>query len=141
MKKVYFRRIIVLLIFIALSGCASTGQFNSGHLTNVELSENNFRIIATNVHGEASSGYLLGFSGAFRSETQTLALIRVHGKGLLYKEALENFWNNFAEKYGSVEGRDLALVNVRFDSDALNVLGLYTQPKISIRADVIEFVD
>ena len=72
---------------------------------------------------------------------KTFALIRVEGEGLLVKAALEDFWGNFEKQYGDVEGRNLAIVNVRYDSDALNVLLLYTKPKISIRADVVEFVD
>ena len=36
--------------------------------------------------------------------------------------------------------RTLALVNIRFDSDALNLL-VYTRPRISVRADVVEFID
>ena len=124
-----------------LTGCASTGLFNSVHLTNVELSEGNFRIIATNVHGEASAEYLFGMSAAAGSEMHTFAFIRVKGDGLLYKAALEGLWRNFERQYGSIEGRRLALVNVRYDADALNVFGLYTRPKISIRADVIEFIE
>jgi hypothetical protein len=59
---------------------------------------------------------------------------------MLYKEALENLWKNFETTNGSVEGRRLALVNVRYDADALNLF-VYTQPKIVIRADVVEFTD
>ena len=124
-----------------LTGCASTGQFNSVNLTNVDLSDNNFQLIAMNVSGEASAGYLLGFSAAMGSEMQTFAFFRIKGDGLLYKAALEDLWGNFERQYGNVEGRSLALVNVRYDSDALNVLGLYTRPKISLRADVVEFVE
>ncbi len=132
--------LMAALLFL-LSGCATTGQFPTLNLTNVELSEANYRIVAANVHGEASAGYLLGFSGALGSEMRTLALFRVSGKGMLYKEALEKFWQNFEKTHGPIEGRKLALVNVRYDSDAKNILGLYTEPTISIRADVIEFID
>ena len=53
-------------------------------------------------------------------------------------EALENLWKEYEEKHGSVIGKKLALVNVRYDSDALNLI-LYTKAKISIRADIVEF--
>lgn len=137
--KNFATRLLVLAFTVMLTGCLSSGVFNSVNLTNIELSKGNFRLIATNVHGEASAGYLLGFSGAGGSEMRTFAFIRVRGDGLLYKAALENLWRNFERQYGSIEGRRLGLVNVRYDSDALNVLFLYTRPKISIRADVIEF--
>ena len=139
MKRLALHGFALSLMVTTLTSCASTGRFNSVNLTNVELSGRNFHIIATNVSGEASAGYLLGFSMAGGSEMQTLALLRIKGDGLLYKEALEELWLNFEQEHGSAKGRALALVNVRYDSDALNVLGLYTKPQISIRADVIEF--
>jgi hypothetical protein len=64
----------------------------------------------------------------------------VDGTGLLYKEAVENLWANFADEHGSPEGRRLALVNVRYDTDNLNLL-VYTKPKVSIRADIVEFIE
>jgi hypothetical protein len=70
----------------------------------------------------------------------TLALARVQGEGALYRQALQNLWANFRAEHGDVEGRDLALVNVRFDGDALNLI-LYTRPTVSVRADVVEFTE
>jgi hypothetical protein len=122
-----------------LSGCITTGAFHSANLTNVTLEDDNFTVVARDVAGEAQAGYLLGLSYGVGSAMQTLALVRVEGEGLLYKEAIENLWNNFEENYGPVEGRKLALVNVRYDTDAMNILLLYTQPRVSIRADVVEF--
>ncbi len=129
------------VVLTTLVGCASTGRFSSTNLTNVELSQNNFRVIASNVYGEASADYLLGLSFAQGGETHTIALIPLGGDRMLYKVALENLWRNFEQTHGNIEGRSLALANVRFDSDAQNVLLLYTKPKISVRADVIEFVE
>jgi hypothetical protein len=129
---------IALIGALLLSGCASSGLFFSMNNTAVELSENNYEIVATNIAGEAEAGYLLGLSFSAGAATNTLALARVSGSGMLYKEALENLWKNYEEKHGSVVGKKLALVNVRYDSDALNLI-LYTSAKISIRADVVEF--
>ncbi len=138
----HFMRLFGLSVVLTmLVGCASTGRFSSTNLTNVELSQSNFRVIAANVYGEASAEYLLGFSVAQGGEMQTIALIPLGGDRLLYKVALENLWRNFEQTHGDIEERSLALVNVRFDSDALNVLLIYTRPKISVRADVIEFVE
>ena len=111
------------VVLTTLVGCASTGRFNSTNLTNVELSQSNFRVIATNVYGEASADYLFGFSFAQGGEMQTIALIPLGGDRLRYKVALENLWRNFEQTHGSTKGRSLALVNVRFDADALNVSG------------------
>ena len=138
----HFMRLFGLsVVLTTLVGCASTGRFSSTNLTNVELSQSNFRIIASNVSGEASADYLLGFSIAKGGEMHTIALIPLGGDRMLYKVALENLWRNFEQTHGNIKGRSLALVNVRFDADALNVLVFYTRPKISVRADVIEFVE
>ena len=140
MKYFVMRLFVLGFAWTMLIGCASAGRFNAMNLTNVELSEGNFHVIATNVYGEASAQYLLGFSLAQGGEMHTVALIPLSGDRLLYKVALENLWRNFEQAHGKVEGRSLALVNVRFDADAINALFFYTKPKISIRADVIEFV-
>lgn len=131
---------LLIILAAGATGCATSGLFSSTHLTNVELSENNYRIIAKNVGGQASAEYILGVSGAFRGEMQTFGLIRIKGEGLLYQEAMDNLWRAFEQQHGqAVEGSRLALVNVRYDAEALNVLGFYTKPTVAIRADVIEF--
>ena len=131
---------ITLLAGLTFSGCAQAGLFTSANLTEVQLRSANYQIVAINVHGEADAAYLLGVSFSTGMATQTLALWRVDGTGLLYKEAMENLWANFAAEHGPIAQRKLALVNVRYDSDNLNLL-LYTQGKISIRADIVEFTE
>ena len=134
-----YTALFLALFSLAITGCASTGSFPSANVTNVELSEGNYEIVATNVEGRASAGYILGISGGFGfSQMQTLALVRVDGPGALYGAALQDLWENFRTQYGEVEGRNLALVNVRFDSDAVNAI-VYTRPQITVRADVVEF--
>ena len=96
--------------------------------------------MATDVAGEADAGYLFGVSYSLGSITETLALGRVSGTGFLYQEALEKLWQNYEKMNGPVTGKKLALINVRYDSDFLNLL-VYTKVKISIRADIIEFVE
>ncbi|HLP15319.1 MAG TPA: DUF6567 family protein [Bacteroidota bacterium] len=128
------------LLFLTVSGCASGGMFNAGNITDVQLQRNNFRIVASGVSGESKCGYLFGVSMSMGAATNTFALVRIDGTGMLYKEALENLWKNYEEAHGSIHGKKLALVNVRYDADVLNLL-VYTQPKIMIRADVIEFTD
>lgn len=127
-------------ILTVSSGCASGGMFSAGNLTDVQLQRSNFKVIARNVSGEAKAGYVLGLSFSMGAATNTFALIRVDGTGMLYKEAMENLWKDFEASHGKVEGKKLALVNVRYDGDVLNLI-VYTQPKIMIRADVVEFID
>ena len=95
--------------------------------------------MATNVHGQSEAGYILGISGSEGGYATTFALFRVEGDGLLYKTAIENLWAQFEEQHGPVGNRPLALVNVQFDADASNYLGIYSKSVVSVRADVIEF--
>lgn len=129
-----------LVLPLAVSGCATSGAFNSANLTNVELSSDNYRIVATDVAGESGAGYLLGASVGTASRVQTLAIARVSGSGELYREAMADLWRTFEREHGAATDRDLALVNVRIDTDALNLI-LYTRARLSIRADVVEFED
>jgi hypothetical protein len=141
-NRAWWGLLVVAALALTTTGCVTTGSFPSANVTNVELSEGNYEIVATDVAGEASAGYILGFSAGLGvgSQMSTLALARVEGDGTLYREAIQNLWANFRAEHGDVEGRDLALVNVRFDGDALNLI-LYTSPTISVRADVVEFQD
>ena len=131
---------LALAALTTLAGCAQSGLFAAGNLTQVQLNQANYRIVATDVSGHAEAGYLVGLSFTSGMATQTLALWRINGSGHLYKEAMANLWENFAAEHGPVQGRKLALVNVRYDSDNLNLL-VYAKPKIALRADVVEFVE
>jgi hypothetical protein len=133
-------RFLILGCAILMMGCANSGMFLAANKTNVELGEANYNIVATNVSGESSSGYLLGFSYPLGAATGTFALVRVSGTGMLYREALENLWQHYTENYGEIKGKKLALVNVRYDVDTINLI-LYTEARVSIRADVVEFTD
>jgi len=138
MKKA--KLLLLLILPVLLSSCATSGLFTSAHVTNVELSEPNYTIVARSVSGVAESSYLLGFSGAFRGEMQSLAVYQLDGPKYLYQAALENLWDNYErENNAQVNGRSLALVNLRYDSEAVNVLGFYTKAKVSLSADIVEF--
>lgn len=139
MKNLYAA--LLLFSIISISGCSSSGAFYSANLTEVQLSEANYEMVATNVSGEASAAYLLGLStGIGAQQMQTIALARLSGSGAIYGEAIKNLWQNFQDEHGKVEGRNLALINVRYDTDALNLI-LFTKPKVSVRADVVEFTE
>ena len=121
-------------------GCVSTGLQSATNLTNVEINRGNYRIVARSVSGEARAGYILGFSFGLGISTQVLGVARVNGEKALYKAAMDNLWKNYEARFGSVEGKKLALINQRYDFDALNLI-VYTQPVVSIQADVIEFTE
>lgn len=138
--KTYLRISLCVLIAAMFAGCASGGMFTASNITEVQLQKNNFIIVARNVSGEAEAGYLFGSTFSLGMMTNTVAVLRVSGTGMLYKEALEDLWKNYEAVHGPVEGKKLALVNVRYDADALNLF-VYTHPKVMIRADVVEFTN
>jgi hypothetical protein len=113
-------------------------MFLSANVTNVRLSEDNFDIVATNITGSSKAGYILGVSYGPGAQVSTSAIARVSGTGMLYQEALEDLWENYERDHGSREGKRVALVNVHYDTDILNLI-FYTEVKLFIRADVVEF--
>jgi len=136
------KKSISILSFIAIasffSGCASAGFNASAHLTNVGLSSNNYRIVATNVTGEASSAGILGASFGMGIHALQFSIIPITANRTLYKNAMQDLWTNFELKNGKPTDRTLALVNLRYDAEALNTL-FYTKMKVVVIADVVEF--
>lgn len=137
MKTIAFTLISLVAIGF-LNGCASTGLTASSHITNVQLTNPNFRVVATNVSGEATSKAVLGVSYGLGMATAQFALIPLGNDRMLYKNAMKNLWEKFESTNGKVNNRRLALVNVRYDSDVLNLF-FYTSVTTAIVADVVEF--
>ena len=125
----------LMLFFYA---CSSTGVTASSHVTNVQLTSPNFRLVKANVTGEASSEAILGLSFSFGMATSQMAIIPLSKERMLYQAAMKRLWESFEATNGPVSGRRLALTNLRYDSDCLNVL-VYTKAKTIIVADVVEF--
>jgi hypothetical protein len=137
MKKAMFP-ILGLMLIALLSGCMTAGSFLSQNVTNVELSEPNFHIAAKNVEGYSDASYVLGFSLSYGPVANTFALARVGGTAKMYDQALKDLWNNYEAQYGDRKGKNLVLANIRTDSEILNLF-VYTQTKLYITADIIEF--
>lgn len=137
-------KIILFLLFACLlminSGCTTGGSFLAQNVTNVELSNPGFKFVARNLEGYSKANYLIGISYSTGQMANTLALIRLGGSAKLYDDAIQNLWKNYREKHGEIEGKKLVLVNVRYDTDMLNLL-VYTQAELYINADVVEFVE
>jgi hypothetical protein len=137
-KKILFGFFLAFSAVIFYS-CGSAGVFNEGNMTDVKLADNNYNIVATDVHGESSAAYIIGGSMSTGMVTNIYAIARVSGTDKLYTDAINNLWKNFESKVGPVIGKNYALVNVRYDANCLNLF-LYTSVKITVRADVVEFV-
>ncbi len=138
-KKTLIFSFFVLASFV-LFGCGSAGVFNEGNMTDVQLNQANYKIVATDVHGESSAAYILGSTISNGMTTSVYAIFKVSGTDRLYTDAINNLWKDFGKKNGDIIGKKYALVNVRYDAKVLNLL-LYTSVMISVRADVVEFVD
>ncbi len=82
----------------------------------------------------AKASYLIGVTVSSGPVTNSISLKRFSGTGKLYQEALDNLWGQFAAEHGAVEGRRLALTNVRYDADTRN-FALYSDVVLAVRAD------
>ncbi len=138
MKRTHFLAVVLILLIVSFTGCLNSGMFQSANVTDVRLSEANYDIVATDLTGSSRAGYILGFSGGPGAQVSTLAIARVDGTGMLYQEALKNLWDNYEKDHGPREDKKIALVNVHYDTDILNLL-LYTEVTLFIHADVVEF--
>lgn len=127
-----------LLVSILLAGCTNTGAFLSGNQTILNLNEGNYSISATNITGESEAAYVFGLSYSSGLMASTIAIARVEGSGQMYAEALENLWSNYESTHGPVSNQKLALANVRYDTDILNLF-FYSKVRLIVRADVVEF--
>lgn len=130
--------LLLLSAVFILTGCSNTGAFLSANQTIVNLEEGNYTIAATNVMGESESAHIIGLSYSTGLTAATLAIARVSGSGMLYAEALEDLWTNYEAENGSVEDQRVALTNVRYDTDILNLV-VYTKVKVVVRADIVKF--
>jgi hypothetical protein len=136
------KNLVYVIVFAACCflffGCASSGITASAHITNVQLGSPNFKVIATNVSGEASSRGIIGISFGLGMGATQLSLIPLTEDRMLYRRAVKDLWAKFETANGTTVNRKLALVNVRYDSESLNLL-LYTRVTTAIVADVVEF--
>jgi hypothetical protein len=138
MNRTFLLAVVLVLLIVSSSGCLNSGMFLSANVTDVRLSDDNYDIVATSITGSSKAGYILGLSYGPGAQVSTAAIARVSGTGMLYQEALENLWENYEKDHGSREDKKIALVNVHYDTDILNLL-FYTEVKLFISADVVEF--
>jgi hypothetical protein len=109
------------------------------NLTDVRLGEGNYTIVARDVTGESNAAYILGGTMSTGMTTAIYALFKVNGSSRLYSDAINSLWKNFEKTNGSIIGKKYALVKVRYDANALNLF-VYTSVRITIRADVVQFI-
>lgn len=115
------RHFIAALSLLLAVGCASSGTLPYGTGTNVDLSRKNYKVVKSNAIGESSGFALLGIIPIV-SPTYPVAMSN------LYKNA------NISE------GSATALANVSQERSSVYLI-LFSIPKLTVRADVIEFLD
>lgn len=130
--------IILMTLTLVLTGCGNTGMFVASNSTEVQLKEGNYTIVAKSVTGTSEISYLFGASYSWGVATNSIGIIPLDGKKMLYKEARESLWDNFEKQGESIEGRRLALINIQYDSNTTNFM-VFTKASVSITADIIEF--
>lgn len=115
---------VVVSLWIGATACGcGTAQLNTINsntsLTNVELSQANYRIVK-NIEGFSSASYVLGIGGLSRKAIRDNAVADMMRK---------------AKLTGSQ-----AIVNVHVKKHVATVLGLYTEVSVTATAQVIEFL-
>ena len=120
----HLRRISAFCVLSLLAtGCASQGEFRGqGTATGVSLAGNNYKLIKAGAKGQSSGFRLLGII-PFASPN--------------YADAKASLYQSVGEP---LTGRSVALANQTEDRSSLYLI-LFSIPKVTITADVVEFTD
>ena len=129
---------LALGLAVWLSGCMGTGAQLSLNTTHVQLERDNYRIVAKDARGSAEVSYILGLSLPRGLIVNAFGLFRLDGTATLYGDAIADLWRDYEAVHGDIDGQSLALANIRYDSDVLNLL-LYTKARVYVQADIVEF--
>ena len=123
----FIKATAALTLSLLLFGCAGSPGGNGGvsalSQTNVIIDGNkNFKYVQQGVTGKGASFYLFGIGGMATSD------------GIIGEAK-----DNLLEKYKLQPNQ--AMVNVTYDRQVINVLGIAVKVKFIITADIIEFID
>jgi hypothetical protein len=122
MKKITLLTIVASMLCLLLSSCGASKTVGVNHatsLTNVQLSQNNFKVV-DRVTGKASNTYILVFGG-FRIKN-------------LYERAK----NDMLEKADLID-KAKAVIDITYDVHVRSVLCIYSTYTITASGTVIEF--
>lgn len=122
MKLKYLSIALYVLSLAFLTGCSSEGEFRQSTGTSVALAGNNYKLLKEGVTGTSSGFKLLGIV-PITSPTHAGA------KASLYKSIGI-----------PLTGKSVALANETEDRSSLYLI-LFSIPKITITADLVEFTD
>lgn len=119
MKVTSFFTVIIIAMSVFLTGCMASHSGTILNGTNVQLSQNNFSYIATNLTGEASVTYIFGFGGMAKSS--------------LVFEAKQNLQSQ------QLLGDGQAWVNQTVNYKTSVQFGIVVTKKCIISADIVQF--
>jgi len=123
MKFKYLSIALCAISLALLTGCANVGEMKGGRTdTSVSLAGKNYKVVQAGVMGH-SSGFRL------------LCIIPIVSPN--YASAKASLYKSIKEP---ITGRAVALANQTEDKSTLNLL-LFSIPRVTITADVIEFTD
>ncbi len=113
--------IFLFVLLIVSFGCANRGVVPYATGTQVELTRKNYHVIKSNVIGESSGFSFLGIIPIMPPR---------------YTNAMSDLYSSA----GLSKGKAQALVNVVQERSTLYLI-LFSIPKLTVRADVIEFIE
>ena len=111
---------LLALFLLFICGCASIGTFPHITGTQTDLSKNNYKVIKAGARGVDCGFYLLGLI-PFKSPS--------------FARAMGDLRNQV-----EMEGKATAFINMAKDYSSLYLI-IFSVPKITVTADVIEFID
>jgi hypothetical protein len=115
------KNILVILVMITALGCLSSGTFPHSTDTRVDLTKKNFTIVRANAVGYSRGFYFLGFIP-------------------IVSPSYANAMTDLYQKANISEGKAQALIHVSQERSTLYLI-LFSIPRLTVRADVIEFYE
>jgi len=113
--------IIIGLITLLFIGCVNSGMFPNTTGTTVDLSKKNYRIVKLNAIGQSRGFKLLGI----------IPIVSPR-----YTKAMKDLYS----KADISEGKARALINIAQERSSTYLI-LFSITKLTIKADIIEFLD
>jgi hypothetical protein len=113
--------LVFVFLLVTVIGCSSSGIFPHATSTQVDLTKKNYQIVKANAIGESIGFKLLGIIP-------------------IVPPTYTNAMTDLYEKAGITEGKAQALVNVTQERSSLYLI-LFSIPKLTVRADIIEFYE
>jgi len=109
-------------LLMLLTGCTDVGQVSGQTATSVFLGSKNYKVLKAGAMGRSSGFFLLG-------------IVPITSPN--YATAKESLYKSVGQP---LNGRAIALANQTEDQSMLYLI-LFSIPRVTITADVIEFID